>query len=87
VSYKIPGVAELADALDSKTNVSRLLNLTHRYSIKHRGYLARRTRMACAFSRLLILAHEEVIDKLTSWREMRLCIPLVLRSVYIIESQ
>jgi hypothetical protein len=33
-----PGVAELADALDSKSIALRLLKLTHRYSTKHSVY-------------------------------------------------
>ncbi len=35
-----PGVAELADALDSKTNAARFLIVTHRCSSKYKGYLA-----------------------------------------------
>jgi len=58
------GVAELADAQDLGFHVPPLLTLTHRCSSKNKGYLARRTKKGYAFSRLLILAHGEVIDKL-----------------------
>jgi len=59
-----PGVAELADALDSKTNALRFLSLAHRCSSRYRVYLARRTKKPSTYSHLLILSHGEVIDKL-----------------------
>jgi len=43
VSLK-PGVAELADALDSKTNVPHSLKPAHRYSSEYKVYPARRTK-------------------------------------------
>jgi len=57
-------VAELADALDSKTSVARLLRPAHRYSSEYKAYLARKTEKARACSQLFILAHGQVTDKL-----------------------
>jgi hypothetical protein len=58
------GVAELADAQDLGFSASPLLKPAHRYTNKNTAYLACRTDKAEAFSRLLILIHGEVIDKL-----------------------
>ena len=59
-----PGVAELADALDSKSSARRLLIPPHLCSRFLKLYQQERP---CGFQRcasLLILAHREVIDKL-----------------------
>src|SRR5437879_4622374 len=59
-----PGVAELADALDSKTNACRFFKRAHPCSCRYRVYLSLRTKKPGPCSRLLILSHGEVIGKL-----------------------
>jgi aspartyl protease len=59
-----PGVAELADALDSKTDARHLLKPAHLYSRLFRLYQEGRLPGFQRCASLLILAHREVIDKL-----------------------
>jgi aspartyl protease len=59
-----PGVAELADALDSKSSARPLIKPAHPYSRLFRLYQEGRLPSFQRCASLLILAHREVIDKL-----------------------
>jgi len=64
-------VAELADALDSKTSVSLLLKPTHRYSTLHAVYQRSEGAHPQTCASLLTLAHRWVTDKWKSGARAR----------------